>query len=468
MRQTKWMALLACLLLWPAAALAELQVQEVTAAGMTAWLVEDEHIPAFELRLVFRDAGYASDPADRQGRAALGAALLSEGAGGRDAAAFQRALESKAIRVDASISRDTLTVSLLSLREHREAAFALLADMLLRPMLAEASIGEVKRRFAARQRKLEESPYYLAGRAFRKAAYAGHPYAQDKLGDAQSLEALSREDVMTWLHTRLGKDAAVLSVVGALQPDELAALMREHLDALPREVATDARLKPVGLPKEPLALHVDKTLPQTVLLFVKEGIARDHPDFYAAYVLDHIVGGGSTLITRLGKVLRKERGLTYGVNTSLELDAYAQRWAGALATRHETAAEAKSAVQAVLRETARNGVSAEEVTDAIRHITGSFPLKIDSNSEIASYLTGMQLYALGLDYLAKRNAYFEAVTPEAVNRLAADFIAPGDCHWVSAGPSRPSEGVPPGAQQEQQADQADQPDGSDRGDDAQH
>lgn len=434
MWQSKWLTII-LLNLWPFGALADILVQEVDAAGLQAWLVEDYHVPAMEIRLTFTDAGYASDPPDKQGRAAMAGAMLLEGAGDRDVRAFYRAMEDKAIDIDVKVDLDGLSISVKTLAEHRETAFELVSDMLLRPQLNAQRMEDVKRRFEASRRRQEESPYYLGGRALKQAAYGTHPYAQEKLGDAASVQALTEADLRHYIQHYLTKEHALIAVVGAIEADELRRLMKHYLPALPDAMQRETDIQPVTLPDTPIEIHVEKQLPQTVLMFTKEGISRDDPNYYAAYVLNHIVGGGSTLVTRLGEQVRKKRGLTYGIGTSFSHDTYSDRWVGYLATKHETAQQAREVIIQTLADVARQGVSEEEVREAVQYITGSFPLNVDSNAEIASYLIGIQLHNLGKDYLTRRNAYFEAVTREDVNAFAKTLMKPEGLLWVSVGKS---------------------------------
>lgn len=424
-----WMMVALC---WPVYAQAGTTVQTVEADGLSAWLVENNSVPMVELRLFFADAGVVSDPADKQGRAALATAMLLEGAGTRDARAFHEMLERHAIEMDVSAGRDALQISVRSLSEHVDVAMELLGEALTAPRFDEAALAKVKRRMDSQRARQEESPSYHAMRLLHEAAYPNHPYSQARLGSAESVAALTPEDLHAFTAQRLAKNTLIIAAAGDLSAERLQGLIATHLADLPAQaqpLVVEAR--PFNPPKE--LLHYTMEKPQTFLLFARAGIDRNHPDFYAAYVLNHLLGGGSTLISRLGVEVREKRGLTYGIDTYLDQDAYSARWVGALATQHETQRQAKEVIEQTLAQMQQRGVSAAELYDAKRYITGSFPLNIDSNAQIASYLIAMQRFQLGTDYLAKRNGYFEAVSLEAVNRLASAWLHPEDWGWVRVG-----------------------------------
>lgn len=425
------------LMLWavPLAVQALPPIEPLKIAGARGLLAQDETLPIIELQLFFKGAGTVSDPQARQGRAALAASMLMEGAGGKSAAEFAKALENKAIKLSLQPGRDGLAVSLKTLRENREQAFALMADMLLRSHLNTEPLAMVQQKMAVERQRLQELPGHLAQRAFTKAAYGSHPYAQSQLGTDASVAALTPDDVREYLQRYLARDNLIISVAGAISADELTELLEPTLNALPAEARPERALLMASWPvKSVFSIEVEHASPQSLLLFARSGIDRSDPDFYAAYLLNHILGGGS-LTSRLGEEVRKKRGLTYGINTSLESGLYASRWLGSVATQNATASEAKEAIEATLQTMANKGVTAKELAAAKTYVTGSFPLRIDSYGAIVSYLTSMQLHDLGANYLSKRNAYFEAVTLEQVNALAAKWLKEQTWSWVRVGPN---------------------------------
>lgn len=429
MRRSSILSLLLWLLALPAYAF---EVQEVKADGLMAWLVEDHHLPVIEMQMVFKQAGSITDAIETLGRAELAGAVLTEGAGDLDSGAFHRALENKAIGIDVSVGRDHLQISLKTLSEHKETAFALLGDMLLRPRFDEASIDEAKARFAIARRRQQESPYYLAAEAFNQKAYVHHPYAREALGTAETMARIKTADLHAYQKDYVSKANAVISVSGDITAEQLQQLMSRQFGALP-EASKQPDLDYAHMPAKAFDIALDKQLPQTVWYFVRDGVLRDDPYFYAAYLLNHIVGGGSSLTSRLGEEVRKKRGLTYGIGTSLNQSLYAKRISGAVATQNDTAEETKQAIEDVFSHVQSEGVSEAELRSAKDYVKGSFPLKVASNAGVASYLTAMQLYDLGRDYFDKRNTLFEAVTLQQVNEAAKMLYHSDQWSWVRIG-----------------------------------
>lgn len=137
--------------------------------------------------------------------------------------------------------------------------------------------------------------------------------------------------------------------------------------------------------------------------------------------MNYLLGGG-TLTSRLNNEIREKRGLAYTVSTQLEPLRHAEIFYGALATRNEKAGESVDVLKQTLKQFSENGVSEAELADAKHFLTGSFVVKLDSNSSIVNFLTMMQLQNLGIDYMDKRNNLIEAVTVSQVNDMAKRLI----------------------------------------------
>ncbi len=420
LRYHKWWVCLAMMTM-AGAATADVTVQEVRAGGLTAWLVEDHHIPALTVRMVFRDAGTASDAAPFYGRAGLVAEMLTKGAGARDQQAFAKALESRAIRLRTDAARDSLSVHMQTLSDHQDAAFALLGDVLQRPRFAPERLENARARALSSLRRAQESPYYRGQLQWNRLAYGEHPYANPPLGTTAGIKAITPPALHQFRTRYLTRENAVMAVAGAIDADTLAHLMESHLAGLPARFRPEQPIEDTAVSDVGTDQTIAMQIPQRVVLFGSGGVARADADFYAAYVMNQILGG-MTLTSRLGEAVRKEQGLSYHIGTDLDTSLHAAALTGSFATIAADAPRALETTRQTLHELAVDGATEAELKQAKGFITGSFPLAIDNNDSIAHYLIGMQLYDLGKDYLNKRNAYFEAVTLEAVNRAAKRLI----------------------------------------------
>ncbi len=410
------------------------EVKEVALSDARgAWLVEDHTVPVISVSLIFKHAGSTTDPQDKAGRAAMVARLLPEGTEKKDDLAFAQALEEKAIYIDTGVARDYFHISLQTLSEHKELAFDLLGEMLSQPAFDEAAIERVRKQMKTRLRKMEEVPEYLAARAFAETVFEGHPYGNPQNGTLETLDRITREDITSFHAEYLAQDNLIIGVAGDISVTQLSDLLDEALEELP-DSSTLTEIPHYEIADSGSWKEVVKTLPQSVVMFGKQGVHRNDPDFYAAYVLNHIIGGNG-LTSRLSQVIRKEKGLTYYIGTDLNPQLHAATFTGMFATRSEDVDQAISVMEATIEDIAAQGVMQQEVEDAVSYIIGSFPLRLDRTSAIAGYLVSMQLYDLGIDYLNRRNDFFRQVTLEQVNAVANRLLDAQALTIVKVGPA---------------------------------
>lgn len=404
--------------------------------GAQGLMIVDRSLPLVTLQLTFLYAGGVSDPADQPGRAYLASQLLPEGAGDYDGQEFRRLLEAKAIHLGASPTQDNLVVVVKTLSENLPEAIRLLTVMLGEPHFAKQALERKKEEIHSRLREAAQDPGWQASREWHRRAYGTHAYARPLEGTEPSITTLTVKDVQQWHDQTLTRDRLLISAVGDVEAPRLAGLLQPLLAALPKKstlpLPVDAPLPPTGI--DPVT--VTQEVPQSIAIFGLPGLKRDDPDFYAAYLLNHILGGG-TLVSRLSHSIREEKGLAYSVNTMLSQQLFSPLILGSFATRNAQIGAAVAELQAVLERTAAKGVTAEELQHAKDYLTGSFALELDKQSARAGYLSSMLIYHLGEDYLEKRNGYFEAVTLAQINRLAKKLLAPSPLLVVAGKPEKP-------------------------------
>ncbi|OED48500.1 zinc protease [Rhodobacteraceae bacterium (ex Bugula neritina AB1)] len=421
-------ALFAWLLALPA--WAEIKIQEVTSpGGITAWLVEDHSIPFAALELGFR-GGTSLDAPGKRGGVYLMTGLLEEGSGDLPAQEYARALESLAAEFSYDADRDSVSISARFLTENRDDVVELLRQTLFEPRFDQDALDRVRAQVLAGLRSDAKSPSDIAGLAFARMAYGDHPYGSNGKGTLETVAALSRQDIFDAYEAVFARDRLYVSAVGDITADELGDLLDDLLGALKDNGA------PIPGPAEVMieggVTVVDFETPQSVALFGQKGIEREHPDFFTAFVMNQILGGGS-FETRLMAEVREKRGLTYGVYSYLVPRDLAAVYMGSVASANGKMAEAVEVIRAEWRRMAEDGVTAQELRDAQTYLTGAYPLRFDGNSRIASILAGMQMDDLPISYVKTRNDRINAVTLEDVKRLAADFLDPDGLHFTIAG-----------------------------------
>lgn len=413
--------------------------QFTTPGGVSVWLVTEPSIPILSVQMAWR-GGTTTDPDHLRGLTAAVTYGMNEGAGELDSLAFVTAMEELNMSFGCSSSREWTSCSASMLSEFASPSMDLVALAFAEPRYDEGPFERFLREQEVGLRTRETNQNFLAGRALADAHYPDHPFAREIT--AETLEALTPELVRAHMRTLMTRDRLIVTAVGAVTPEELAPMIDNVAAGLPETGAIDP-VPPVVLPEvAPEPIIVPLPQPQTLVRFTAAGIDRNHPDFFPAFVLNHTFGGGG-FGSRLMQSLRVERGLTYGINTSLSPNPSFLSWSGGGQTKNESVGEFIEGIRAEMQAFIEEGVTADELSDAKAFLIGSYPLGFDSNAKIAGQMMSVRQEELGIDYFDRRNALIDAVTLEDVNRVAARYLAPGRFTFVLVGEP---EGLTPAAE----------------------
>ena len=406
------------------------EIKEVTSeGGINAWVVEEPSIPFTALEIRMR-GGASLDLPDKRGAVNLMMALIEEGSGDMDARAFQTKLDALAASFSFRAYDDTMSISARFLTENKDEVLALLHQALSAPRFDQDAIDRVRAQVLSGIASDAKSPNRIASTYFDNAAFGNHPYGSSIDGTVESVNALTQADMFEAYRNTLTRAEIYVSAVGDITADEIGPMLDTLLGDLPAE----------GPPAPP---HVDFGLkggltvipyetPQSVALFGHRGITRDDDDFFAAYILNEILGG-SGFESRLMNEVREKRGLTYGIRSYLVPKFHAEMWIGQVASGNAAIAEAIQVTRDVWTDLATNGATPEELATMKTYLTGEYPLRFDGNAEIADIMVGMQMIGLPTEYVINRNAYIEAVTLEDLNRVAKELLHPDELHFVVVG-----------------------------------
>lgn len=425
------LALLACSLAWPGPALAAVDVQRVVSpGGIEAWLVEDHSTPLISVSIAFR-GGAALDPQGKEGLAEMISGLLDEGAGELDSAEFQRRLAELAMDYGFRAGIDSFTGSMRTLTEHRDAAFELLGLSLTAPRFDPEPVERMRAQFLAILAREAADPGDIASRVWWALAFPEHPYGRPPEGTPESLRAITVEDLRGFVQRRFAQDNLEIGVVGDIDAATLGPLLDSTFGKLPK-TATSYELPEAEVRADGAVVVVERDVPQSVVLFGQDGLKRHDPDFYAAYVMNYILGGGG-FSSWLTTEVREKRGLAYSVTSWLATLDHAGIVQGQVATQNARVAESLEIIRAQWGRMATEGPSAAELADAKTYLTGSYPLRMTSTGNLADMLTAIQLEDFPIDYMEKRNSYIEAVTIEDVRRVAERLLDPAALTVVVVG-----------------------------------
>jgi zinc protease len=392
------------------------KIQHLTSpGGIEAWFVQDATVPLIAMEYAF-GGGATQDPADKPGVGHLVASLIDEGSGDLDSKTFHERLDRRAIELSFSSTRDYFRGSLRMLKDNKDEAFELLRTALTSPHFDSTDVERIRAQVISGLRRDTSNPQSLASRKFLQLAFGDHPYSRQANGTLESVPNIDVADMKDYVSRVLAKDTLRIAVVGDVDPATLGQLLDKTFGGLPAK----ARLTPVAdieAAKPPQRAFIPLDVPQTVVTFGGPGFRRDDPNFMAAYVVNHILGGGG-LSSRLYHEVREKRGLAYSVYESLLWMDHSAVFVGNTGTRADRAGETVDAIEKEIRRMAEDGPTQQELDEAKSYLKGSQMLALDTSSKLASALLQYQLDKLPIDYIEKRNAIVDAVTLDDAKKAA--------------------------------------------------
>jgi len=431
---------LALLALWVGASNASAMTIEqiVSPSGIHAWLVREHSVPLIALNYAFH-GGSTQDDALKAGTAHFTADMLDEGAGDIDSKTYHAKLEERAIEITFNASRDYFRGSLRTLTENRDEAFDLLGLALSKPRFDADALERVRGQELAELRRETTNPNELSSRSWWSTAFPGHPYGRDSNGTLETMPRITADDMRGYVRRVFARKELTISIVGDVDAETAGKLIDRAFGRLPanNDLKPVPSTRPSNLGRR---IVIDVNVPQAVVTFGGEGIARNDPDFMAAYIVNHILGGGG-FSSRLYREVREKRGLAYGVSDQLVWFRRAAVVIGGTATRGDRTADALKVIESEIKRMAESGPTPAELDEAKAFIKGSYALSLDSSSKIAAQLTQIQIDDLGVDYVQRRSALIDAVSIEDAKRVAKRLYGGGLLVTVAGRPAGLSSGT---------------------------
>ena len=389
-------------------------------------------------------AGAILDPPRLPGLSTFVAAMLDRGTSTRTAYEQAEALESLGASLNFDSGPETITFSGNALSQDLGVVLPVLSDALARAAFAPDQIEKARDELVVRVKISNENTAYVASRAANEILYpSAHPYHRPPIGTEDSLRAVRREDLAEFHATHYGPNRAVLVLAGDVDPDSAIEDVRRSFLDWPKL----SKPSPFAVPSAPAPERPERRIvrmkgkSQVDVVCALPGISRTDPQYYALMLANFVLGGGS-LSSRLMDNLRDKQGLVYGVYSTLN----AGIGAGPIQIRAGTnPANADRTADEILTQVSRmhsEGPNSTELAEAVSYLTGVFPVRLETNSGVASQLLGAELYGLGMDYIERYPAIIRAVTLEETRAAGWKYLRPAS-HALALAGSYP-ESAPPG------------------------
>ena len=399
--------------------------------GNRVYFVEAPEVPMLDIRLTF-DAGSARDGA-QYGIASFVSGMIEEGAAGMSAEEIALGFEEIGARFSMGATRDNASISLRTLTETelQQRALLLFSKVISQVEFPESAVERVRAQIITSLNYAAQSPGKIAVKEFYRRLYGDHPYAHPTSGDSKHINAISTDDLKQFYRRHYQRQNVMIAMVGAISRSEAEAIANQitvnlpDADPLPPLAAVNTTAK-----MSTTALTHSST--QTHIMVGQLGYKRGDEDKYPLYVGNHILGG-SGLTSIISDEIREKRGLSYSAYSYFAPMRDFGPFLLSLQTKNSKKSEALQVLKETLHKFRSEGPTEDQLEAAKRNITGGFPLKIDSNSDILGYIAMIGTYGLPLDYLDQFTGRVEAVTREQIRNAFQRRVDPDKMVQVMVG-----------------------------------
>ena len=394
----------------------------ISPGGIEAWLVKDPSVPLIAMNFSF-NGGSTEDPEGKAGTAYMVSSMLDEGAGPLDARAYHQQLEDNAVELSFSVTYDHFQGSIKLLRDRQDKSFELLRLALNEAKFEPDATVRVRDQVLAALRRETTDPGSIATRAWWGTAFAGHPYAPPSNGTLTSVPTITEDDMRAYARRVFTRANLKVAAVGDIDAATLGKVLDRVFGALPATGALRS-VPDIAVRDTGRRIVSQLAVPQAVIRLGGSGVARKDPDFMAAYLVNHILGGGS-FTSRLYDQVREKRGLVYGVSSYLLNLRHSSLFMISTQTSADQTREALELIEQETRQMVDSGPTEAELAKAKAYLKGAYALNFDTSTKIASMLLQIQIDDVGIDYIDKRNALIDAVTIDDVRRVAKRLAKDG-------------------------------------------
>jgi zinc protease len=393
--------------------------------GLIVLQSERHSLPVVMLTLLVK-ASPLDEPEDKAGTAYLTAKMLMEGTARRTASDINEEIDFIGASLAAGVNKDYSVISLSVLKKDLDKGFDLFSDILTNPSFPEVELKRNKEQLKGTLRQQEEEPSFVAERAFIKEVFGRHPYGRLVEGNVESIDNITVEDLVAFYRSHYLPARAILTVGGDITAAELQSLMDRHLGKWLSgrgDGAGTARQKAAETPLQALrkVVVIDKDITQANIILGNLGISRDNPDYYAVSVMNYILGGGG-FASRLMKSVRDDMGLAYSIYSAFYGNKEPGQFEVVVQTKIESAGTVIAETLKNIERIRTGPVSDKELSDAKSYLTGSFPRRLETTSKIVDFLSAVEFYGLGKDYIEKYPGYINSITKEDVLRVAKKYL----------------------------------------------
>jgi len=400
--------------------------------GLKVVVVPNDEVPFTTAMLGLKYGAWAENP-KTPGVASMAMNMLTKGTKNYTSEELAEKIDFNALTLSGDAGMDTASVSATALADKLPLAVELLAEITRRPTFPEGELAILKEQLKNNLAVQSQDSSYLAGRELSRVLFGDHPYSRTSTGELDDVDKITRDEIVKWWSTFVRPDAAVLYIAGDVKAKDAFALAKKYLG----DWTVNTKVPDITLPAIPKAQPrhiylVDKPgVGQSQIRVGQVSLTRGNPDFHKSRVFTQIFGGGFN--SRMNKVIRVQRGLTYGASGYFRPMRFSGEFISSTFTKTKTTAETVKAIFDVIDSMENVPPTDKEIESAKSYLAGSFAEDLETPQDTVKYQWLIEYNKLPKDYLQQALHQYEGTTINDVVRIAHQHIQPKDLAIVVVG-----------------------------------
>ncbi len=397
--------------------------------GIKFWFVEDNSIPIISMSFSFNGGSYF-DPPGKEGLSNIMTSLLDEGTNKLSSVEFKQKLKSNGVKLYFSTQKHKIEGTFQVISSNKIEGFELLRNALNNPKFSENDILKIKNQVKSSIKIEEADISRLSSKKFNENFYINHNFSNSIKGSLESLDKIEKSDIMQIYKRNFQLSNLTIGISGNIGEKEVKEFVDLAFGNLNRSENNFSISDFESLKKGMLLQKIET--PQTAVVFGQKGLGRNDKDFFAARILNYVIGGGS-FQSRLYKNIREKRGLVYSIYSYILPYKNDGVIIGGFQTSNDSVKQVIKLVKKEWDSIKKHGISEKEFSEAKTFFKGSFSRNFTNTMSIANLLEIVQYYKLGADYFDKRDEIIDSLELESINQLASILFNSNELFFMIVG-----------------------------------
>jgi len=400
------------------------RARSVLSNGTPVYVVEDPSLPLVDLQVIIRVGAYLV-PVGKEGVAeAVGSQIRAAGVEDRSPEAFDEEVAFLAADMSTSIGNTQGSASFNCLTKDLEQVMELFFHMLRKPAFDQKRLEIYRSQVLQNLARRNDSTDSIESREWQRLLRGPEHFTNDKVTKGV-VEGITREDLTAFHLKHFHPGNFIISVSGDVKRERVLALLEKHLAGWKSQGGEAAKIPAPGVPASPGVYMVDKPdVNQGRVGIGHIGVKRDHPDYFALRVMNHILGGGG-FVSRIMSRVRSDEGLAYTARSSYDFGVYHPGiFRAYFQSKSESVAHAATLVLEEIEKIRTVPVKKAEIDNARNYMIEVFPRFFASASQVAGTFANEEFTGRSSDFFATYRDRIRAVTPAEILRVAKKHLVP--------------------------------------------